>query len=717
MELNRISLPPLSVPGEVMTFYAGAGEAVTSAALSNIALLLASRRRATTPVLMVDWDVATPGLCAHSGTDPSLAGLHDLFAECATVLAELGNPRGAPHDTALATRVLEAVGWQDYLVRADDARQLYLIGPGDPSRRVDWAGLHAACPALYRVFASQLCCSFEHVLVNARGGSSPETRICTTLLPGKLVGLFTPSPGSLDALAGTLLEAAAYRRSHEEAQGVWQVYPLPCEADASDSARREAWRRGEPRRGQPGYQAELEKLLRGCYGMRDISLDSYFDEVMLQHDDAGRIPPAHRGDRLSLQRSCEALLHWAEEGAPAWRSRQEVSLLREIAQARPLARGDADSTAPLAASLYGLGEHYVEAGRDAQAIECVQESAGLQALLYGDQHAATLASRALLARLLREAGDEEALDLSARVFEDCSALFGALDARTLAARTGLAEALSLRGEYELALRHHEQAKADCERVLGRHHPLTLDSAASEARSLARKGDFERARMVYEHVLDARQRLSGSAHPDTLDCMHELAMVLIRLGDAAQARALQEGVLAARERERGAQDPQAQRERIALYEIMSGQGDAGPASRREDGCLPVPEAAWQPARHERLSGRFPPGALVHDEEAPRSSPMEGARRPASGIATLPDDMDRLRQLLKRDELAVARELADHIRGCLRRVRVPDELRARASTLVRQVYHLQGDRLALDAFQKEDLAAYDERDGGRGEMVRE
>jgi len=62
MEVTRITLPPITAPGEVTTFYSFESGTARSVALSNMAMLLAGRQNATVPVLMIDWDIESPGL-------------------------------------------------------------------------------------------------------------------------------------------------------------------------------------------------------------------------------------------------------------------------------------------------------------------------------------------------------------------------------------------------------------------------------------------------------------------------------------------------------------------------------------------------------------------------------------------------------------------------------------------------------------------------------
>ncbi len=90
MELKRITLPPITAPGEVTTFYSFESGTARSIALSNTAVLLAGRHNATTPVLMIDWDTESPGLHHHFGRRDERPGLVEYFDACRAHLALLG---------------------------------------------------------------------------------------------------------------------------------------------------------------------------------------------------------------------------------------------------------------------------------------------------------------------------------------------------------------------------------------------------------------------------------------------------------------------------------------------------------------------------------------------------------------------------------------------------------------------------------------------------
>lgn len=609
MEINRITLPPIPRPGEVTTFYSFESGTARSVALAQAAVLLAGGQNATVPVLMIDWDTEAPGLHHYfpaqderfenmrPGADAARPGLLEYFEACREQLQSLGRAGADIEPEERARLVLEAIDWEAYVERVDPSRSLYLMRAGrfddsygERADRMDWDGLFAACPALYRAFAAHLARHFRHVLIDARGGRSAAVSVCTTLLPDRLVGLFTPGGRSLEGLAGVVTRAVDYRCSHEEEQRPLLVYPVPC-VDGADAERRALWRRGDPQRGLQGYQPVLEQLLRNCYGLSQLSLDSYFDEVQLQASAAPLEPFAgtvqRDADRYSGARSVAALLGWVAQGRFPWQSRAELELLDAVSAARAaLAAGERSAgsgllggsapdpnAAPLARELLRLGELYRQQGRAAQAQECFEESTALRQRLLGDTHPDTRASRSALAALLRDSGRlREARAQYELLVEHCTQDAGAEHAETLAARSGLAATLAGLDEFQRALALHEQVVDACERLHGPGHIVTLDALAGQARTLARQGEYSRARMVYERVLDGRQRILGTEHEDTLRCTQQLATLLRDMGDLGNARKLQELVVRVRERQAGLDAAATLQAREALAEIFAAQGD-------------------------------------------------------------------------------------------------------------------------------------------------
>ncbi|MFC5513723.1 tetratricopeptide repeat protein [Massilia jejuensis] len=689
MEINRLTLPPIGGSGEVTTFYSFESGAARSIALADSAVLLAGRANATTPVLMIDWDTEAPGLHhlfpsrderydgartdddrggaraggartaparhepARPGSRPpsSRPGLLEYFEACREQLKALGRTGGDDHEER-ARLVLDAIDWEAYVERVDQGRTLYLMRAGcfddsfgERADRMDWDGLFATCPALYRAFAAHLARHFRHVLIDCRGGRSAAVSVCTTLLPDRLVGLFTPNGRSLDGLAGVVTRAIEYRCSHEEAQRPLLVYPVPCGVDGFDPERRMLWRRGDPQKGVTGYQPRLEQLLRDCYGLSQLSLDSYLDEVQLhgalaagaaQH--LGALPERD-GDRLSQTRAIEALLGWAAAGRFPWQSRLEIELVEAVDAARVrLAAGARHGGASpaldpnavlLARELLRLGELYLHGARLQGACDCFAESAVLRQRLLGDAHPDTRASRAALAAVLRDSGRlAEARAQYEVLLEHCLSAAGADHPETLAARSGLAATLACQDEFGPALALHDAVLDACERLYGPDHIATLEAVAGQARTLALQGEYSRARMLYERVLEGRQRVLGTEHEDTLRCTQQLATLLRDMGDLGNARKLQESVVRVRERLAGADAALTLQAREALAEIFAAQGDLG-AVRDMQQSLAM-------ARERRLGSEHPDtlGVLLRlASTLSQQGELEEARRLQQHVVSL------------------------------------------------------------------------------------
>jgi tetratricopeptide (TPR) repeat protein len=616
MEINRITLPPISAPGEVTTFYSFESGAARSVALSSMAVLLASRRNATVPVLMIDWDTEAPGLHHLFGLRDNRGGLLEYFEACREQLAFLERTHGDATDEERARLALEAIDWQSYVERVDQSRPLYLMRAGsfddsygERADAMDWDGLFKACPALFRCFATHLSRQFQHVLVDARGGRSAAVSVCTTLVPSKLVALFTPNQRSLEGMAGVVNRAIEYRCSHEDEQRPLLVYPVPYAVDSGDCERRLLWRRGDPHKGLAGYQASLEKLLRSCYGLSQLSLDSYLDEVQLQQTNATvggeqlGLVPGRDADRFSLTRTFESLLDWVVPGRFPWQSRAEITLLASIEEARAACQTEASAVAalPLARDLASLGQLCRQQGRDYQALACLEESLELRQRLLGNEHPDTRASRAAVAVLMRDTGKlQEAKFMLQTLLKDCKPLVGADHAETLAVSGALASTLSLLGEFDHALALHERITGACEQRFGPGHRTTLDSLADQAETLTRQGEFSRARMVFERVLEGRQRLLGMEHEDTLRCTQQLASRLCDLGDLANARKLQESVVRTREKHAGPDAAATLQAREALAEILAAQGDLDAVRSMQEALARARERCFGSEHPETLS---------------------------------------------------------------------------------------------------------------------
>lgn len=330
--------------GELTTFYAYDNGAVRSLVLSNMAWLLAGRQHAgavphDTPVLMIDWDLESPGLHHLFGSAGERPGLLEFVEACREQLDALALSGMTADADELARRVLAAVDWRAYIEQVDADRPLYLMRAGrvddtygERAARLDWHALFQACPALLRQWRAQMAQAFRHVFIDARSGRSAAVSVCTSLLADKIVGLFTPARRSLDGLCGVVQRAIAYRCSHEDEQRPLLLYPLPCAPAGAPAAQRSAWRRGAAP-GVPGYQLQLEALMAASYGRRHVSLESYFDHVQLQGvDGMTAIDGAPGGEPqcMAAAPTLLALLDWFAGGYVPWQSAPELHELHGV---------------------------------------------------------------------------------------------------------------------------------------------------------------------------------------------------------------------------------------------------------------------------------------------------------------------------------------------------------------------------------------------------
>ncbi|HEX8605011.1 MAG TPA: tetratricopeptide repeat protein [Pseudoduganella sp.] len=543
MEPQQLSLPPLDEPGEVVTFHSHKGGAGRTMALANLAVMLARRNNATVPVLMIDWDMESPGLHHYFRAAGDGPGVLELFEACRDLLLHRTRLGCERDDAALAQAVLDAVGWEQYVCRADHGRPLYLMRAGRqdasyPERlaRLDWEALFDACPALFRVFAENLARRFRHVLIDSRAGRGSTSGICTTLLPTKLVLVFAPNRQSLEGIEALIGRATTWRRSHEDEQRQMLIYPLPSRIEMDDWARRALWRRGDPERGIPGYQPLFERALAEAYGLPRISLESYFDEVQLQQARdlaCGEPLPVfgdEEGDRFSVTRTFQAFLGWFLGGYRPWQSHDEIPLLNAVAQGRAaMARGGRGVSLPLARDLARLGELYHREGRLDQAAGCLEEGLSLQVLILGEDHADTLDSKAALADLLFEQEQyQEAHALQEVVLAVRGRLFGADAPVTLEAASALAATLAHLDRIAEALALQDAVVDAHRRQLGNDHLATMESLAVRADILCHGEQLDGAVDLLEQVLALRTRLLGGEHADTVRTRNVLAQAHMRL---------------------------------------------------------------------------------------------------------------------------------------------------------------------------------------------
>jgi WD40 repeat protein len=296
--LSANSLPP--EPGEIITFYSYKGGTGRSMALANIACLLAQSKEGYGGVLMVDWDLEAPGLHRYFAdrfqrkfppSSPALSlelhpGLIDLFERFRDEIATL--PSTAEEPTPEMQEHLRASIALDRFVISTDVPNLSILKAGcfdeNYARRVNtfpWEPLYKQAPWLIPFFADWLTSRFRYILIDSRTGITDTSGICTMLLPDKLVVVFTPNQQSLDGVLEMTERATNYRRRSSDMRPL-SVFPLASRIESSEPDLRTKWRKAEGF----GYQPRFEVLFKKVWELDDCNLESYLNEVQIQHASA-----------------------------------------------------------------------------------------------------------------------------------------------------------------------------------------------------------------------------------------------------------------------------------------------------------------------------------------------------------------------------------------------------------------------------------------------
>lgn len=112
-------------------------------------------------------------------------------------------------------------------------------------------------PTLMRCFEERLAAAYRYVLVDSRTGSSDTGGICTTLLPEKLVAVFTPRAQSLTALLEIIRRAVGLSPPVTGPSSAGCL-PSAFRIDTSGQDLRKSWLFGDASR--DGHQAKFSAL-------------------------------------------------------------------------------------------------------------------------------------------------------------------------------------------------------------------------------------------------------------------------------------------------------------------------------------------------------------------------------------------------------------------------------------------------------------------------
>jgi MinD-like ATPase involved in chromosome partitioning or flagellar assembly len=293
--------------GEIFTFYSYKGGVGRSMALANVACLLAKKHVEGENVLMIDWDLEAPGLHQffhgryndkkddQADLPAGQLGLIDLFYEIKDRLEE-SNVRGDISDD-----FFDEIDIQKYIIGIK-LPSLFLMPAGRfddglYSTRVNefnWADFFDKHPSVFTQFAQYLQKKFRFVLIDSRTGYTDISGICTSLMPEKLVVVFTPNRQSLKGIVELIRNATNYRKQSDDLRTL-VVFPLPSRIENAERILQKDWREGNPTQNIKGYQKQLETVLKEVYDLQECDLTTYFDEVQLQY-----VPHYSYGEEIAV---------------------------------------------------------------------------------------------------------------------------------------------------------------------------------------------------------------------------------------------------------------------------------------------------------------------------------------------------------------------------------------------------------------------------------
>jgi MinD-like ATPase involved in chromosome partitioning or flagellar assembly len=329
--------------GQIITFYSYKGGTGRSMALANIGCLLARSEEQSKKkrVLLVDWDLEAPGLhrffrghfseASGHATAPipqdldSHPGLINLLTRLKNALQKLPPRTEEPHPQA--DSFLRNVARLDEYILETDLEGLHFLKAGRlddqyPSRvnRFPWASIHGRSPWFFQWLGNVLAEHYDYVLIDSRTGITDASGICTTLLPEKLVVVFTPNYQSLDGALELTKKAIEFRGRSDDLRPL-TIFPLPSRIEPTLERLRHHWRFDST----IGYQSRFEQAFGSAYKLEKCDLSSYFDEVQVQQvpdyaygEEIAVLLQQDSGDRFSLARSFQAFASRLTSNAAPW---------------------------------------------------------------------------------------------------------------------------------------------------------------------------------------------------------------------------------------------------------------------------------------------------------------------------------------------------------------------------------------------------------------
>ena len=347
-------MPDVPRDGKIVTFYSYKGGTGRTMALANTAWILAG---AGHRVLMVDWDLESPGL--HRFIHPFLdqasvaetPGLIELIRDYQWAASEAKRAREQasgpepgpllePEQVREFARLARHTVSVDWIFGGGGVLHFMPSGSFNPSYSTvvaafNWDEFYEQLQGgeFFDAMRQQMCDEYDYVLIDSRTGLSDVAEICTMHFPHTLVVCFTLSDQGIDG-AAQVAKHVANRVDREI-----RVLPVPTRIDEGEKAKADAGRSLARARFDRLPSHMTEEARTAYWGAVEIPYRPFYayEETLAVFGD----PPGLQGSLLS---GFERLVGYLTEGrvtaAPTLAGAERERVLASFIRRRVQPAGD-----------------------------------------------------------------------------------------------------------------------------------------------------------------------------------------------------------------------------------------------------------------------------------------------------------------------------------------------------------------------------------------
>jgi hypothetical protein len=358
--------------GRIVTFYSYKGGTGRTMALANVAWILAS---SGLKVLMVDWDLESPGLHAYfhpfidTAKITATPGVIEMIRDYAFAVTSEEDRSADWHlRYAQIMRHAISVNWQDF----PGGGELDFVSAGRQNRdyyssvaQVDWDNFYERLGGgqFFNALRADMKANYDYTLIDSRTGLSDIADICTVHLPDILVDCFTLNNQSIDGASN--VARVIDQRYHDRNI---RILPVPMRIEEGEKDKLDIGRSLARRRFDQFPRDMTREQADAYWGSVEIPYRPYyaFEELLATF---GEGP----GSPLTLLASYERLASAITEG--------RVAALKPMGEATRLQYRDAFTRRPMPPQTDVYLSYVGEDRLWAEWIAAVLRQAGFQVLL------------------------------------------------------------------------------------------------------------------------------------------------------------------------------------------------------------------------------------------------------------------------------------------------------------------------------------------------